>query len=304
MWSRRGSGRGRKEKRKREEKGEEARNRLRVVKETSNDIAWYKALYCAVRRQPILTTPKEVEVFAASKSSNRRLKTAWYRAAQKWWQAMRKERSDKGSFQFTERDVYLLSWMHEQFAFRFDHLHWLIGDFAGSEMTRENTQQLVGRWRRGGWVETRKILAQQPYWIWASQKLLRELGFSLPYNRPKAATVAHLQAVNSVRLLIEKQGGVWKSERLINPGRKTSGKRHQVDGEIHYRGKVWAVEVELTQKNQTRLSGIIDELAFEYEQVRYFAPESLRPLLAAEIGKHTRAERFRINKLEDCPLWQ
>jgi hypothetical protein len=143
-------------------------------------------------------------------------------------------------------------------------------------------------------VETHKMLADAPSWTWLTRQGLRHC--DLPYVpcTPAAATLAHRQAVNAVRLLIEDRPGtngwIWQSERLLRtrlPANSRGARRPHVPDAVilpeHDRpeGQV-AVEVELSRKGPERLASILAELVEQYTSVWYFAaPEAERALMQA-----------------------
>jgi hypothetical protein len=183
----------------------------------------------------------------------------------------------------SERDAELLLLIAEQYAVSVDQLARLIG------RTHRTGRWLRDRWRKAGWVESRKLTAEGPSLVWltaAGARLARS-----PYRiwRPNAALAGHIEAVTEVRMLLEQQLrlGNWLCERsLAQTLLSQAGARpHLPDALLKLGGEEIAIEVELTLKSRARLDALIEELGQNYEQVWYFADPSLAPslrLLAAD----------------------
>lgn len=196
-----------------------------------------------------------------------------------------KRRSDYGRVVLTERDVRSLVWMGEQFAIRFDHLQILAGRLSENPealpaqgLSYQATYRISTRWVKAGLAVRKKILVGEPMWLWLTRRGIEQVGLELPYHQPAISRLAHIHAVNAVRLLVEARLGDrvrWIGERAANMQRMAAGKTHLVDGELRYQtGEVVAVEVELTQKRRVRLRRILEELRQDYYTVWYFvAPE-------------------------------
>src|SRR5437667_10191412 len=92
----------------------------------------------------------------------------------------RKRRSDAGRRLWTERDLFALVWMADQYAIRLDHLQVLLSQRSGRVVSLGTTCGLMARWHHAGWVETKKIRAVEPLWIWPTQQVLHQL--DLPYR--------------------------------------------------------------------------------------------------------------------------
>ncbi|MCB8944355.1 MAG: hypothetical protein H6658_11450 [Ardenticatenaceae bacterium] len=192
-----------------------------------------------------------------------------------------KRRSDYGSVQATERDLYVLHWIGQMYAARLDHVQ-VLGALKAEDKTIQLSGQLgysamkniYRRWLKAGWVEKQKLLVSEPQWLWLSRRGLQAVGLDYAYRSPSLARLRHIHEVNRVRLYIEGVLGdkaEWVSERDINQARKEAGKKHLVDGELLFAGKRIAIEVELNRKSQKRMASILQELRRDYEAVWYFA---------------------------------
>ena len=228
-----------------------------------------------------------------------------------------KRRSDYGTVRATARDLDLLRWIGDQFAVNTDQLKTLMNrwkranepNWQDASLSDETVKWLIDRWRKAGWVESRKLLAREPAWVWLSKEGLTEMGLEYPVYTPVAGRLNHIYLVNMVRLYIEKKRGdevQWISERQINVERKKEGKRHMVDGEAVYQGTVIGVEVEQTQKSKRRLASIVRELEQDYEAVWYFvaapAMEAVREAISRIEGadKQDKWRNFIIYPLADA----
>jgi len=178
----------------------------------------------------------------------------------------------------------ILRWIGEQYAVRFDHLQLLAGRLTQNTQVTSNeglkykaTYRFSTRWVKAGLAERKKIFVGQPPWLWLTKEGLQAVGLDLDHRPPAISRLAHIHAVNSLRLYVEAKLGDrarWICEREANAFRKVNNKRHLVDGEIEYEdGLVVGVEVELTQKRSVRLHSILRELKKDYNTVWYFASQ-------------------------------
>lgn len=218
-----------------------------------------------------------------------------------------KRRSDYGSVRATPRDLHLLPWIGDQFAVNTDLLKILINrwkrahepEWQEESVSDETVKWLIKRWRKAEWVESRKLLAREPAWVWLSKDGLADMGLEYPDYEPMVGRLNHIYLVSMVRLYTEKRLGdevQWISERQINTERKEKGKRHKVDGEVVYQNTVIAVEVEQTQKSKRRLASIVRELQQDYEAVWYFVAD--KPMEAV------REAISRVEGTDDQEAWR
>ncbi len=210
-----------------------------------------------------------------------------------------KRRSDYGSVQATDRDLYLLQWLGQMYAARLDHVQ-VLGALksedaavqAAGQLGYSAVKNIYRRWLRAGWIEKQKLLVGKPQWLWLSRQGLQQVDLGYAYRPPSLARLRHIHQVNAVRLYIEQMLGdkaQWVSERDINQRRKNGGKKHLVDGEVLFQGMRIAIEVELNRKSQKRLASILLELKRDYEAVWYFADEACWPTVQramSQIGRY------------------
>jgi hypothetical protein len=220
----------------------------------------------------------------------------------------RKRRSDAGLIRATQRDLTILAWIGDMYALRIDHLQVLAARESeqtdNSQLTLRAVQYLVDRWRRAGWVETRKLLVGEPGWVWLTSEGARMADVAFPARMPSVARLAHIHAVNQVRMYVEEaaSGAEWESDRRINADRKELGKRHLVDGLVHLSGDTAAIEVEITAKNKRRLRSILMELTQDYESVWYFVASDCQSLvedMVLEIEERRGRKVFAVYLLAD-----
>jgi hypothetical protein len=219
----------------------------------------------------------------------------------------RKPRRDRGIVKANARDMQLIAWIADQYAIRFDHLLDLAREYPGPGANPEGisvsaVRQMVARWLRAGWVESRQLLAGEPAWLWVSKSGLKSFGHErYTAQVPAFSRIRHLYAVNEVRLLVEEDYAAsgeafeWVSERALRAGtfyQKGETGNHTPDALIHTREGTIAVEVELTQKKPDDLAHIINTMLSAYDlirkrylycEIRYYVFDSgvLRALRAA-----------------------
>lgn len=222
---------------------------------------------------------------------------------------MRKERSDKGKIQITERDIAVLTWIGEQYAVRFDLLQRLLGRDTRQETAipglvgEGGVNRIINRWTQDGLVESHKFLHRQPPWIWLTGRGLTHIGLNFKVWSPSISTLAHRHNINLVRFKVEAQFGEnaqWRGERLLYKLYQKSQTFHMPDGEIIYEKEKIGIEIELTQKNAQRIQGIVKQLSNQYDGVWYFVNETTRPVVGAAMAKTgVDQEMFRLFDIAD-----
>lgn len=217
----------------------------------------------------------------------------------------RKERSDKGSIKITERDLSVLRFVGEQYAIRADQLARLLKRPAEGVLSESATRAVIARWEKAGLTDSRKVIADEPKFVWLTRRGLDEVGLSFKPWTPTAASLAHIFWTNQVRIHTESRHpeASWRSERELRKGRVmqsiSTAASHEVDAEIHLPQGVVAVEVELTAKSVERRRSIMSEVAGRYATVWYFAPRNVQALLEETASAIQERERVRIYPLEE-----
>jgi hypothetical protein len=217
----------------------------------------------------------------------------------------RKTRRDKGLIMATTRDLACLTWIGEMYAIRIDQLRRLISrypdpnrPFKGSLIAETTLKDQIDRWQKAGWAEYRRVLADQPGWVWVTAKGLAEVGLSHYTARPPAATrLNHIFAVNQVRLEHDSRY-IWMSERAYRHERETVKVTGPIpDGLIckEDKDRYIAIEVELTAKKPADLSGKISSLVRGYvlhggasrgfPETHFYVPsDSMKELIVAAMS--------------------
>ena len=217
----------------------------------------------------------------------------------------RKERSDKGSIKITERDLSVLSFIGQQYAVRADQLARLLKRPAEGALSESATRAVIARWEKAGLAASRKVIADEPRFVWLTRKGLGEVGLSFKSWTPTVASLAHIFWTNQVRMHTEDRhpAASWRSERELRKGRVmqsiSTATAHEVDAEIHLPQGVVAVEVELTAKSVDRRRSIMSEVASRYATVWYFAPRNVQALLEETAAAVEQRECVRIYPLEE-----
>jgi hypothetical protein len=170
-------------------------------------------------------------------------------------------------------DVELLRWLAEQYAARADQLELLLG--CGERTVQRTTARL----RSAGLIQTQRLLVGEPAWVVPTSAGLRLSGHGFPVWRPHLALLAHVAAVNDVRLHVQRRSprSEWVAERLL--AREREGTEHLCDGLVLDGARRIAIEVELTVKSRKRVTAILDELSERHDAVLYYcAPAPHRQL--------------------------
>ena len=175
------------------------------------------------------------------------------------------------------RDLAALRWVGEQYICRLDHLAVLLGHLGGRPpLAPPATRTVVARWVAEGLAKTERLEPRQPAWVWLTRAGLRRAGLAYRSWEPTLWVLAHMSAVNRVRLFVEprRPGARWVPERELRAlrGLQAQGADPVPDAEMHDAGgNVIAVEVELTPKTTDRRRRTMLALVARYEAVWYFA---------------------------------
>jgi hypothetical protein len=193
---------------------------------------------------------------------------------------VRKVRSDKGLVMATRRDQYCIAWIADQYAARGDQIRRLLSRFPdkqrpfrdGKLMAETTVKDQIARWQRAGWVEYKRVLADQPGWAWVTKKGLQLVGRDDLYTarEPASTRLNHIYAVNQLRLWLDSKYA-WKSERRYRAEElsKQDGKKAKKgdslgpipDGVLVTDKGAIAVEVEISAKRPADLEEKLARLA-------------------------------------------
>jgi protein involved in plasmid replication-relaxation len=176
------------------------------------------------------------------------------------------------------RDLRVLAWTGEQYAVQVDQLEVLLG------CSERTVQRVLARLRAAGLVSTRRVLVDEPAWVLPTVAGLRACSSSFGVWEPKLGLLAHVAAVNDVRLHVEAMspGSEWVCERALARERRAG--QHLPDGLVLLDGQRVAVEVELTVKSRRRVTAILDDLARRFEATVYFCAPGPHRLLGEMAG--------------------
>src|SRR3954463_15944530 len=169
-------------------------------------------------------------------------------------------RADAGLLRATERDRRLLRWVAEQYAVSIPQLARLMG------RSEHAARWLRARWQRAGWAQGRTMLVGRPVFVWLTRNGSRVAGTGLKVWEPNAGALAHIEAVNEVRLLAAQRrpraGWGCRGGRTARPlPGAPSVRAHRPDAVVNVDGeRRVAVEVELTLKSRARLERIVGQL--------------------------------------------
>jgi hypothetical protein len=179
------------------------------------------------------------------------------------------------------RDLELLGWLAEQYGARTDQLESLLG--CGPR----TVQRVLARLRHGGLITIPRLLVGEPAWAIPTSAGLRVSGYGFGMWHPRIALLAHVAAVNDVRLHVRSRSpeSEWIPERVL--AREREPGQHLPDAVVITEGRRVAIEVELTVKSQRRVHAILEELSARHDAVLYFcAPGPCRQLCRlAETGR-------------------
>lgn len=232
----------------------------------------------------------------------------------------RKVRSDKGLVMATRRDLYCIAWIAEQYAARGDQIRRLLSRFVdperpfqqGEMIAETTTRDQISRWKRAGWIEYRRVLADEPGYAWVTKRGLQLVGLDDIYTvrEPAVTRLDHLYAVNQLRLWLDAKYA-WQSERRWR-SEATKNKKGKITGPIPdgvittKHGRV-AIEAEISAKKPDdvfeklkRLTRHYDNVGYEYKPVFsgiwfYVPNERLKTLMEKAFEKLKEDEQRRVS---------
>lgn len=222
----------------------------------------------------------------------------------------KKLRMNAGEPVWTPRDLYVLEWIADQRAVRYDQLRRLLSresDFLTKDpkmLSMSRTTETIKRWVRVGHAIYQPILAKQPGWIWLTRKGLQtfsEQGYRAS-GAPAPGTINHLYWINEVRLHLEESDSEtidvwWTSERFFQHQREQLKKKdqeevHMIDGlvEIEERGTTtseFEIEVELSRKNDAYLQKLMrgGPDGFTTRALRYYVGKDAETTILTALEK-------------------
>ena len=81
-------------------------------------------------------------------------------------------------------------------------------------MAETTVRDQISRWKKAGWIEYKRILADSLGWAWVTRKGLQLVDLDDIYQArvPASVRLDHIYAINQVRLWMDEQY-TWKSER-------------------------------------------------------------------------------------------
>ena len=188
-------------------------------------------------------------------------------------------------------EVALLGWLAEQYGARADQLQVLL------DCSERTVQRTLARLRAADLVHTQRLLAGDAPWVMPTSAGLRLSGSGFSLWRPHLALLAHVAAVNDVRLHVQRRSPAaeWVSERTLAREREHATE-HLADGVVVNGERQIAIEVELTVKSRKRVLDILDELSGRYDSVLYFcAPAPKRQL--ADFAASARWPKLGVREL-------
>jgi hypothetical protein len=164
-------------------------------------------------------------------------------------------------------DIAAMVFIAEMYGVQLDQLALVAG------VSPDRARALAARWQRAGHVDSAR-LGPGASWFWATRAGLNACGMKYTATTPALSRLAHIRAVNAVRLALagsdtfRDASAFWRSERRIRARRGVGVREHLPDAEVHWpdesavtwAGECWAVEAELTPKTVARTAGIMREI--------------------------------------------
>jgi hypothetical protein len=196
------------------------------------------------------------------------------------------ETGTSGAPRLNAAEMSALSWLSEQYAARVDQLaQWV-------RRSPRSAQRYLQRLGTLDLTRARPLLHGAPAWAWVTDRGARLAGGGYRAWTPRFGRLAHVAAVNEVRLRLrdEEPEAVWICERAL--ARSLEPGEPRPDALLLSGERELAVEVELIPKAASRLAARLDGLARCYDGAIYYcAPSTLKQLDAMrESGRWPRLE--------------
>jgi len=164
-------------------------------------------------------------------------------------------------------DIAAMVFIAEMYGVQLDQLALVAG------VSPDRARALTARWQKAGHIDSAR-LGPGPSWVWATRAGLNACGMKYTATPPALSRLAHIRAVNAVRLALagtatfRDANAFWRSERRIRARRGVGIRGHLPDAEVHWpdesalawAGECWAVEAELTPKTVARTAAIMREM--------------------------------------------
>lgn len=121
----------------------------------------------------------------------------------------RRRRKDAGQPRYEDRNYYVLQWIAEQGAIRFDQLQRLLGrespelDDWESVLSESATRNAIDRWSVKRYINAAYLVPKEQKYFWLSTAGLQFIESSLLHYSPKRSEMAYVLACNQARLHIE-----------------------------------------------------------------------------------------------------
>ncbi len=220
----------------------------------------------------------------------------------------------KRQVQLTKRDLQVLRWIGEQTAVRVDQVARLLAQQAGpgiqtsGQLSESATRVWRTRMKALGAVKEARGFHNEPGYLWLTGKGLHLAGLDYKPLEPALTLFKHLYWCNEVRLFIasRRPEARWISERALRSEHaQESHERRQSpdipDALVETKSGVIAVEVELTDKQQSRLIRLLRRRANDqrYYTVWYFCSSETRERVTRARAQvpETQREKIRIYDL-------
>lgn len=148
------------------------------------------------------------------------------------------------------------------------------------------------RWRRAGVARSRKIVVDDPTWVWLTRTGLRLVAPALHVWVP--TDLQHQRLMNVVRLQIEgaNHDVLWRSERVLRA--EGYPVLHLPDAVVTTGDVDHAIEVERTQKSARRYDAILTAHLAQHERVVYYVAAGARSGVDRAVARLAREEAERV----------
>lgn len=217
----------------------------------------------------------------------------------------------------TTRDLEILRWIGEQCAVRADQVARLLARHAGSglqipgQLSDSATRVWRTRMKRIGAIGEVRGFYNEPSYIWLTARGLSLAGLDYKVLKPAITSLRHLYWCNEVRLYVyaRRPDARWIPERTLRSehtqaqiNRSKPQEPDIPDALVETANGVAAVEVELTDKQQSRLVRLVRRRASDprYYTIWYFCSAETRDRVTRARAELAEAQYAKI-KIYNLP---
>src|SRR5258708_25820404 len=121
----------------------------------------------------------------------------------------RHSRFDKGQRQLMRRDIDVLRLIGEQYTYRFDQLQSVLARHPDAhaanpkQLSETRTRAAIQKWEQLGLARSRKVLHDDPAYIWLTKNGLHHADLAVAFWEPEHGNLDHYAWINEAQAACE-----------------------------------------------------------------------------------------------------